>query len=160
MPDIRAAQDRAWKIKRAHGFNITDVPLEFCLASGELSEAFAAWRKDPEGLGGELADVAIHLLGLAEMTGVDLGAEIDRKLTVIEGRAYVRLPNGTHVKASAEAVACRYCLKPILRCADQPSHAGCSSGYGWIHAEPYWGHSCGRASDRHYARPGEARDVA
>jgi hypothetical protein len=96
---VRGAQDRAWKNKVAKGFNVTDVPLEFCLTAGELAEAFDAWRKDRPGLGGELADVAIHLLGLAEMTGIDLGTEVDRKLEVIEARAYAPLPNGVLVKA-------------------------------------------------------------
>jgi hypothetical protein len=96
---VRAAQDRAWRNKVAHGFNVADVPLEFCLLSGEVAEAFDAWRKDRAGLAGELADVAIHLLGLAEMTGTDLGAAISRKLTIIEARAYKPLPNGVLVKA-------------------------------------------------------------
>jgi hypothetical protein len=34
--------------------------------------AFDAWRKGRDNFGEELADVAIYLLSLAEMTGVDL----------------------------------------------------------------------------------------
>lgn len=48
---------------------------------------------------------------------------------------------------------CRYCHRPIIRCDSQPEHIGCSSGYGWIHVEPWWGHGCGRVSLRRYARP-------
>ncbi len=62
--------------KVAKGFNTTDVPLEFCLLQGEMAEAFDAWRKGRDHLGEELADVAIYLLSLAEMTGVDLQDEI------------------------------------------------------------------------------------
>ena len=76
----------------------TDVPLEFCLLQGEVAEAFDAWRKGKPDLGGELADIAIFLLGLAQMTGHDLAAEVEAKLTLVEERTYVRLPDGTPVK--------------------------------------------------------------
>ena len=103
MTDFADAQRRAWANKVAKGFNTTDVALEFALLHGEVSEAFDAWRKGrhPDDVGEELADVAIYLLGLAEMTDVDLGAEVAVKLAVNEARAYVRLPNGTPVKAEA-----------------------------------------------------------
>lgn len=95
---IRGAQERAWANKVAKGFNTSDVPLEFCLLSGEVAEAFDAWRRGGDGLGGELADVFIYLAGVARMTGIDLEAEIGAKLDVVEARTYVRLPNGTPVK--------------------------------------------------------------
>ena len=98
MTDLSAAQARAWENKLAKGFNVTDVPMEFCLLVEEVGEAFSTWRKGHLGLGGELADVQIFLLGLAQMTGVDLAAEVEAKLEVNEARAYVRLPNGTPVK--------------------------------------------------------------
>jgi hypothetical protein len=66
--DIRSAQKQAWQNKVVKGFNTIDIPLEFCLLQGEIAEAFDAWRKGSENLGEELADVAIYLLGLAEMT--------------------------------------------------------------------------------------------
>jgi hypothetical protein len=100
VADIRGAQARAWANKVTKGFNVTDVPTEFCLLVEEVGEAFSAWRKGRDH-GGELADVAIFLLGLAEMTGVDLAAEVEAKLAVNEARAYARLPNGTLVKAEA-----------------------------------------------------------
>ena len=101
MTGFADAQRRAWANKVAKGFNTTDVALEFALLHGEVSEAFGAWRKDrhPDDVGEELADVAIYLLGLAEMTGVDLAQAVARKLRVNERRAYVRLPDGTPVKA-------------------------------------------------------------
>jgi NTP pyrophosphatase (non-canonical NTP hydrolase) len=99
--DIRSGQKLAWENKVAKGFNTTDVLLEFCLLHGEMAEAFDAWRKGRDDLGEELADVAIYLLGLAEMTGVDLQGEIEAKITKNASRVYRRLPNGTPVKDSA-----------------------------------------------------------
>ena len=53
-----------------------------------MAEAAKAWReKDPE-LGEELADIGIYLLGLAEFAGVDLGAEIEKKMLKNEKREY------------------------------------------------------------------------
>ena len=104
VTDFAGAQDRAWANKLAKGFNTTDVPMEFCLLMEEVGEAFSAWRKGSPGYRGELADAAIFLLGLAQMTGVDLGAEVAVKLAENEARAYVRLPNGTPVKAEAGQV--------------------------------------------------------
>ena len=99
--DIQSGQKLAWENKVAKGFNTTDVPLEFCLLHGEMAEAFDAWRKGREDLGEELADAAIYLLGLAEMTGVDLQGEIEAKIAKNASRAYRRLPNGALVKSSA-----------------------------------------------------------
>ena len=77
--NIRSGQRLVWQNKVAKGFNTTDVPLEFCLLQGQIAEAFDAWRKGREDVGEELADVAIYLLGLAEMTGIDLQDEIEAK---------------------------------------------------------------------------------
>ena len=101
--NIRSAQKRAWQNKIAKGFNTTDVPLEFCLLQGEIAEAFDAWRKSREDLGEELADVAIYLLSLAEMTGVDLQHEIEAKMAKNAARAYQPLPNGVLAKSNDEA---------------------------------------------------------
>lgn len=95
---MRAFQDRAWAIKLAKGFDTSDVPLNFCLLSGEVAEAFDAWRKAKPDFAAELADIAIFLLGIARMTGVDLDDAIDAKLTEVEGRTYRALPNGAHIR--------------------------------------------------------------
>jgi NTP pyrophosphatase (non-canonical NTP hydrolase) len=100
--DIRSAQERAWQNKVAKGFNKTDIPLEFCLLQGEMAEAFDAWRKGREDLGEELADAAIYLLGLAEMTGVDLQDEIEAKMAKNAARVYQRLPNGVFAKNNGD----------------------------------------------------------
>ena len=65
-----------------------------------MAEAFDAWRKGRDDLGEELADVAIYLLGLAEMTGVDLQDEIEAKMAKNAARVYQRLPNGVLAKDS------------------------------------------------------------
>ena len=100
--DIRSGQKIAWGNKLAKGFNTTDVPLEFCLLQGEVAEAFDAWRKGRSDAGEELADVAIYLFGLAEMTGIDLDGEIEAKLTTNAGRVYQPLPNGVLAKGSSQ----------------------------------------------------------
>jgi NTP pyrophosphatase (non-canonical NTP hydrolase) len=101
MIAFREAQRRAWANKVTKGFNTTDVALEFGLTMEELAEAFSAWRKGKPSLGEELADTAIFLLGLAEMTGASLDAEVSRKLAINEQRVYEQLPNGTNVKVQA-----------------------------------------------------------
>ena len=80
-------QKRVYRNKVNHGFNVTDIPKEFCLLYGEVAEAYDAW-KHGSGLDLELADVAIYLLGIAEINGIDLGEAIDKKMTINEGRIY------------------------------------------------------------------------
>jgi hypothetical protein len=99
--EIRSAQQHAWQNKLVKGFNTTDVPLEFCLLNGEIAEAFDAWRKGRQDIAEELADIAIYLLSLAEMTRVDLQDAVEAKLAVNEARTYRRLPNGTLAKDSS-----------------------------------------------------------
>jgi len=95
---IRSAQGLAWGNKAGQGFNTTDVPLEFCLLQGEMAEAFDAWRKGRADVAEELADVAIYLLSLAEMLGIDLQDAVQAKLVKNAARTYEPLPNGTLVK--------------------------------------------------------------
>ena len=100
---IRTAQQLAWENKVAKGFNTTDLPLEFCLLQGEIAEAFDAWRKARENVGEELADVAIYLLSLAEMTGIDLQDQSEAKMAKNAARIYQRLPNGLLAKRAGDA---------------------------------------------------------
>jgi 8-oxo-dGTP diphosphatase len=101
MLDIRSAQRLAWGNKVGKGFNTTDVPLEFCLLQGEMAEAFDAWRKDRADVAEELADVAIYLMSLAEMLGIDLQDAVGAKLVKNAARTYEPLPNGTLVKSAS-----------------------------------------------------------
>jgi NTP pyrophosphatase (non-canonical NTP hydrolase) len=101
--DIRSAQKLAWENKLAKGFNTTDVPLEFCLLSGEMAEAFDAWRKGRQDVAEELADTALFLMSLAEMIGADLQEAVEAKLSANAARVYQQLPNGVLVKNAAAA---------------------------------------------------------
>ena len=79
MIDFRQLQKDVYQNKVNHNFNVTDINMEFCLAYGELGEAYMAWLKKKDDLGEELADVAIYLLGISEIVGVDLEKEIMQK---------------------------------------------------------------------------------
>lgn len=97
---IREAQRLAWENKIAKGFNTSDVPLEFMLLQGEVAESFQAWRRAQPDLGEELADVALYLLALAEMNGVDLDGEIERKIAKNARRRYEHDGNGVLLRVS------------------------------------------------------------
>lgn len=84
-------QERVLANKIKHGFNTTDINFEFCLLYGEVAEAYDAWLKKKDDLGSELADVAIYLLGIAEMNGYNLGDEIRKKMAINEKREYKRV---------------------------------------------------------------------
>jgi NTP pyrophosphatase (non-canonical NTP hydrolase) len=92
--DIGEVQRQAWQNKLVKGFNTTDVALEFGLLTAEVGEAFTAWRKQEPDFGAELADVLIYLTCLAQMTGVDLSTEVDRKLARNARREYRRDERG------------------------------------------------------------------
>jgi len=83
-------QEIIFQNKKDKGFNIKDVPLEFCLTQGELAEAFDAWIKKKKYLGEELADVAIYLFGLSVILKIDLGKEIVKKIKKNRKREYIR----------------------------------------------------------------------
>jgi len=78
--DIRSGQMLAWDSKIAEGLNTSDVPMEFCLLQAGVAEAFDAWRTGRVEVGQELADAAVHLFALAQMTGVDLQDELEARL--------------------------------------------------------------------------------
>ena len=86
--NLREAQKAIYQNKVDKGFNTSDVNKEFCLLYGEVAEAYDAWRKKKENVGEELADVAIYLLGLSEILGVDLAEEIEKKMRINQSRQY------------------------------------------------------------------------
>lgn len=88
MVDLNKIQKEIYKNKVEKGFNVTDINKEFCLAYGELGEAYEAWRKKKDDLGEELADVAIYLLGLSEILKIDLEKEISHKIYKNSKREY------------------------------------------------------------------------
>lgn len=87
--------------KLAKGFN-RDVPTEICLLQGEVAEFFTAWRHDQPDVGEELADVALYVLGLAGILGIDLQVEVEAKIQKNARRQYVPGPNGTLVKEGSD----------------------------------------------------------
>jgi NTP pyrophosphatase (non-canonical NTP hydrolase) len=101
--DISLAQKLTWQNKIAKGFNTSEVPLEFCLLQSEVAEAFDAWRRHNDNLGEELADIAIFLFSLAEMTGVDLQEAVERKIAKNSTRRYIPHPkSGIPIRVEEE----------------------------------------------------------
>ena len=88
MVSLKELQKEVMRNKLEKGFNTTDVALEFCRAHEELSEAFSKFSKDEDGVAEEFADVAIFLLGMAEILGFDLEKEIVQKVEKNKNRKY------------------------------------------------------------------------
>lgn len=97
MVELKNLQKDVYQNKVNHGFNTTDLNMEFCLAYGELGEAYMAWLKKKDDLGEELADVAIYLLGISEILEIDLEKEILNKIEKNSKRVYKEV-NGCLVK--------------------------------------------------------------
>ena len=45
MVDLKELQKRVYENKINKGFNVTDISKKFCLAYGEMAEAYEAYRK-------------------------------------------------------------------------------------------------------------------
>ena len=99
--ELKEMQERVYQNKLKHGFNVSNVELEFCLLEGELSEAFEAYIKKHDNLGEELADTAIYLMGLSQILGIDLETEVEKKMKINEAREYVKV-NGVLVKKGSK----------------------------------------------------------
>lgn len=95
--EMKQIQKEIYQNKLEKGFNVTDVNKEFCLLYGEVAEAYDAWHKNKADIGEELADVAIYLMGIAEILGVDLESEIEKKVEINRARVYKRV-NGVLTK--------------------------------------------------------------
>jgi len=97
MIDFSQLQKDVYQNKVNHGFNVTDLNMEFCLAYGELGEAYMAWLKKKDDLGEELADVAIYLMGISEILGINLEDEIVHKMEKNKKRVYKKV-NDVYIK--------------------------------------------------------------
>lgn len=97
--NLKEVQKQVWQNKINKGFNITDVNKEFCLLYGEVGEAYEAFRKNKDDLGEELADIAIYLMGISEMLGLNLEEQIKNKVAKNEKRVYKKV-NGVSIKVS------------------------------------------------------------
>jgi len=102
--NLREMQKAVYQNKLDKKFNVTDVNMEFCLLYGEVGEAYEAWLKSKPDVGEELADVAIYLLGLSEILGVDLAGEIERKMEINRRRVY-RNVDGVAIRVEPEQEA-------------------------------------------------------
>ena len=94
---INYFQKKIYQNKVNKGFNIDNIEKELCLMSGEITEFYAAYRNQLPSIGEELADVAIYLLGISEILGIDLDSEIERKILINENREYTQV-NGVSIK--------------------------------------------------------------
>lgn len=92
-------QRRIYQNKVDKGWNVTDIEKELCLMNGEVAEFYEAYRKHLPSVGEELADIAIYLLGIAEILGVDLGTEIARKMDTNERRKHAKI-DGVNTRIS------------------------------------------------------------
>ena len=104
--DLDQMQKRVYQNKLNKGFNVTDVPKEFCYLYGEVAEAYDAYLKNKEDLGEELADIAIYLLGLSEILGYNLKEQIEYEMQKNEkrvykkvGKSYIKVENGVNEDA-------------------------------------------------------------
>ncbi len=88
MIDLKQIQKDVYKNKIDKGFNVTDVPMEFCFTYGELAEAYEAYRKKQDDVGEELADVVIYILGLCSILDIDLEEELLKKIEKNKHREY------------------------------------------------------------------------
>lgn len=85
---LKEIQKEILENKKRHGFNTTNLEQEFCYLYGEVSEAYEAYYKQKDTFPEELADIAIFLLGIAEIKGIDLETEIIKKVNKNKARTY------------------------------------------------------------------------
>lgn len=98
MADLKKLQKDVYQNKLDKGFNVTDLNMEFCLLYGEVGEAVQAYYKKLPELGEELADIAIYLLGISEILGIDLEDEILKKVEKNKKRVYKKV-DGRYIKS-------------------------------------------------------------
>src|SRR3989338_6812344 len=99
MVDLKAWQKRVYANILSKGWKVTEVNRQLLLTIGEVMELFDSIRKKKGDEGQELADVFIYCLGLAEILGVDLEGEIERKMAINERRTYAEI-DGVMVRTS------------------------------------------------------------
>ena len=89
--DLKEAQRQIHQNKLEKHWNVSDIEKELCLMQGEIAEFYEAYRKRLPGTGEELADIAIYLLGIAEILHIDLEEEIKRKMDINRQRQYTKI---------------------------------------------------------------------
>lgn len=94
---LKDAQVAVYANKIAKNWNVTDIPLEFCLLYGEVGEAYEAYRKKLPDYGEELADIILYVAGIAQICGIDLDVEVARKIRINAERKYAMI-NGVNTR--------------------------------------------------------------
>ena len=94
---MKDVQKEVLENKKRHGFNTTNIEEEFCRLYGEVGEAYDAYYKGADNFAEELADVAIFLMEIAEISGIDLEEEILKKVEKNKTRQYVCNAKGNMV---------------------------------------------------------------
>ncbi len=89
--NLKEVQQTIFQNKVDKHWNISSIETELCLMQGEIAEFYEAYRKHLPGIGEELADVAIYLLGVAEILHIDLEKEIERKMSINRNRQYTQI---------------------------------------------------------------------
>ena len=97
--DMTELQKEALKNKQRHHFDYSSIEREFLRMHGEMAEAFEAYYKKKDDFGEELADIAIFLLGIAEITHIDLGEAILKKMEKNRNRVYEQV-DGVDIRIS------------------------------------------------------------
>lgn len=88
---MKNLQERIYQNKLYKCFNVTDLNKEFCILYGEVVEAYKANRKKKGDFDLKLADIAIYLFGIAEITGIDLEQKILKNMKINEQREYQKV---------------------------------------------------------------------
>ena len=89
--DLKETQRQIYQNKLEKHWNVSDIEKELCLMQGEIAEFYEAYRKRLPNMGEELADIAIYLLGIAEILHIDLEEEIERKMDINRQRQYMKI---------------------------------------------------------------------
>ena len=97
--NLKDVQQQIYQNKVDKHWNTSSIETELCLMQGEVTEFYEAYRKHLPSLGEELADVAIYLLGIAEILQIDLEKEIHRKMSINQHRHYAQI-DGVNTRIS------------------------------------------------------------
>jgi NTP pyrophosphatase (non-canonical NTP hydrolase) len=97
--NLKEAQQQIYQNKVDKHWNISSVETELCLMHGEIAEFYEAYRKHLPSIGEELADIAIYLLGIAEILNIDLEKEIEQKININRHRQYIQI-DGVNTRIS------------------------------------------------------------
>ena len=89
--NLKEIQRQIYQNKLEKQWNVSSIEKEICLMHGEIAEFYEAYRKRLPGIGEELADIAIYLLGIAEILHIDLEEEIERKMSINRDRQYAQI---------------------------------------------------------------------